>query len=505
MTTPVRPTVPAVRRRAGEEGVALVLCLLFMLALSIVGASLTVLAETESYASMNYKMMSQARYGAEAGVHKTINYLLNTYTPPGSGSDPFSNFNTAVSPVTYLGQPVVLSGMTGVSSNYPDATKRTAFTTAAQGSLTAGGGTVQYAAYATLVAMRLVDAYGVGTQSAIQTWKITADGTVPGARTAQVEVSAMLEREVVAVSTFAQFATDSGCGALSYSGGAATDSYDSSNVTLVNGIPQTNPYGGNVGTNGNLTASGTNTVINGSLSTPRTGVGNCATATPDAMTLKSGATVTGGLIQLPQMITYPTPTTPSPLPPTTNVNIPSSATCASAGISASNCTTLSPGVLSLHPTGGLPLAIGDISLTGGATLHFTEGFYNLNSIKLAGNSFIVVDSGLVIMNVVGTNQQTPIDLTGGQSVNLSYDPSHLQIQYGGTGTVKLSGGAASVEMLYAPNAPVILSGGTDLYGSLMGKTLSDTGGMHIHYDRHLAKEFFTIGNYMLSSFTWKKY
>jgi hypothetical protein len=187
------------------------------------------------------------------------------------------------------------------------------------------------------------------------------------------------------------------------------------------------------------------------------------------------------------------------------VNIPSSATCASAGIPATNCTTLSSGVLSLHTTGSTPLALGDISLTGGATLHFTNGFYNINSIKLAGNSFIVVDSGLVIMNIVGTNQNTPIDLTGGQSINLSYDPSHLQIQYGGTGNVKLSGGAASVEMLYAPNAPVVLSGGTDLYGSLMGKTLSDTGGMHIHYDRHLSKEFFTIGNYMLSSFTWKKY
>ena len=52
---------------------------------------------------------------------------------------------------------------------------------------------------------------------------------------------------------------------------------------------------------------------------------------------------------------------------------------------------------------------------------------------------------------------------------------------------------------------MILSCGTDLYGSLMGATMTDTGGMHIHYDRHLAKEFFTIGNYMLSSFTWKKY
>ena len=35
------------------------------------------LSQTETYASMNYKMMSQARYGAEAGVEKAANFLFD--------------------------------------------------------------------------------------------------------------------------------------------------------------------------------------------------------------------------------------------------------------------------------------------------------------------------------------------------------------------------------------------------------------------------------------------
>ena len=51
-----------------DEGVALVVALLLMVALSSMGASLLMVAQTETYASMNYRMMSQARYGAESEI-----------------------------------------------------------------------------------------------------------------------------------------------------------------------------------------------------------------------------------------------------------------------------------------------------------------------------------------------------------------------------------------------------------------------------------------------------
>src|SRR5262249_5064984 len=69
-----------------ERGIALVLALFLMTALSVLGASLMFLSQTETYASMNYRMMSQARYAAEAGVNKAANFLLDgvQYTVPDS-------------------------------------------------------------------------------------------------------------------------------------------------------------------------------------------------------------------------------------------------------------------------------------------------------------------------------------------------------------------------------------------------------------------------------------
>ncbi len=68
-----RPT--GYRARAG---------LLLTMAMSLAVASMLVMAQTETLSTTNYRLMSQARYGAESGVQKTVNHLLNTYTaPPG--------------------------------------------------------------------------------------------------------------------------------------------------------------------------------------------------------------------------------------------------------------------------------------------------------------------------------------------------------------------------------------------------------------------------------------
>ena len=483
-----------------DEGIALVLALLLMMALSVVGASLMFLAQTETYSSLNYRLMSQARYGAESGVHKAANYLLNSYATPGTVADPLANYNFTVSPVTYNGAPVVLSGLTGVASNYPVAAVRTAFSTAVQGTLQAGNA-VQYGAYATLLSMRQVEAYGTGVTSVVQTWQITADGTITGARTAVVEVAAVMERQVVPTLTFGVFATNNQCGAINWGGASTSDSYDSTNMTMVSGHPASDLWGGNVGTNGNLTATG-NATVYGSLSTPRTGVGHCTAGAVSGLTENGQAQVTGGMNQLPQALTYPTPALPNPLPPVGTVSLAGSASCADTGLPAAKCTS-TPGVVTLIP-GATSISLGDVNLTGGSILHLTAGTYNLNSITLAGNSSLVIDSGPVIMNVVGAGQTNPIDFTGGVVSNSSFDPTKFQILYAGTNNVKLEGGTATSAMVFVPNASVSISGGSDFYGAILGKAVTDTGGTHFHYDRSLQNNFMTLGNYMLSSFTWKK-
>src|SRR6266536_3888619 len=91
-------------RISDEKGIALVLSIFLMTAMSIIAASLMFLSQTETYSSLNYRLMSQARYGAESGVHKTANYILYTYKAPGNlganAADLIGSYDITKSPVT---------------------------------------------------------------------------------------------------------------------------------------------------------------------------------------------------------------------------------------------------------------------------------------------------------------------------------------------------------------------------------------------------------------------
>src|SRR5690242_1102352 len=242
-----------------ERGVALILALILLLIISVMAVSLMFISQTETWASLNYKLMSQARDGAEAGVNAAANYIINAYSPPAStGSDLLSSYNNNVTPVQYpsgntSGHDTILAtSNSGVSSNYPLAADITAFGSNAQGSLTAGNAAVNYNTYAKLLSQVQVTPWGTATPVTVQTWQITSDGTIGGVRTAKEEVSAILEKQITPVFSYAAFATATGCGAMNFGGGGTTNSYDSSNMTLQGGVPVVSATGGNVGTNGNL-------------------------------------------------------------------------------------------------------------------------------------------------------------------------------------------------------------------------------------------------------------
>jgi hypothetical protein len=486
-----------------DTGMAMVLSLLFMLLLSALGTAVLVLARSETLSSVNYRMMSQARYGAESGVHKAAHFLLNSYTLPGTVADPLSNFDTTQTPVSYLGQPVVLSALPGVTANYPAAAVQTAFAAAGQGALPLGEATVVYTSSATLLSMREVLTYGAVTPTVVQTWRLTARGSIQGARQAEVEVSAVIERQIVPSTTYGLFATNTGCGALTATGGVQTDSYDSSNMTFVSGLPVVDLWGGHVGTNGNLTESGAGTIVRGSLSTPRGGVGNCRNGAITALDQNGNAQVTSGIIKLPQAVEYPLPAVPSPLPPTTTFTINGGSACSDVPYSSGACS-ITAGAVTLDPQGS-PMTLGNINVTAGATLSFQAGTYNINSIKLTGNAIIRIASGPVVFNVAGTGEGTPVDLEGGGIINPTFMSRDFRILYAGTGELKLTGGTTTAASVFAPKASISISGGAHFFGSVIGAAITLTGGTRFHYDRWLEQEFFTVGPQMMSVFTWKEY
>jgi hypothetical protein len=87
-----------------------------------------------------------------------------------------------------------------------------------------------------------------------------------------------------------------------------------------------------------------------------------------------------------------------------------------------------------------------------------------------------------------------MDLSGGSIQNPTDIPTNLQFSYAGSQGVNLSGGSSSYATVYAPSAPVNLSGGSDFFGSIIGSIFTNSGGVALHYDRHLP--FIQAGNYI---------
>jgi hypothetical protein len=267
---------------------------------------------------------------------------------------------------------------------------------------------------------------------------------------------------VGSLSTYALFATAGGCSSVSISGNGTVDSY--------NGLSNS----GNVATNGNATLSG-NPVVNGAIYSPVAGSGNCSSKTMTGLSTSGKAQATGGLKALPGPVNYPLPPAPSPAPPTTTQNISGScgtvSGCSSAG--GSKSVNLAPG------------GYGNLSATGGTTLHLSAGTYNFNSLTLSGNSILYVDSGPVVINLAAASLSASgaaLDLSGGSIVNPSGVTSNLQLYYAGSKACKVSGGTGSYAMVYAPNAAINISGGAHFYGSIIGSTINSSGNTAVHYD-----------------------
>ncbi len=481
-----------------EAGVALVLTLFATAALSMLGASVLLVSRMETFASMNQRMTSHARYGAEAGVHQAANYLLHTYVPPGTVADPLSNYTMSVSPVTRAGAAVILSANAAMPSNYPVAATQAAFLAAAAGTLSTGTWTVRYTTHATLLSMRPSGALGAGAPASVQTWRITSEGSIAGPRPVLVQVSAILEREAAPAFPHAAFAASSACSALSFANGARTDSYDSSNIQRSGGSVVTQLSGGSVGTNGNLRLATWTTWLFGSLSTPMEGTGSCSSGSVTAATVSDFAQLVGGVVKAPAY-TPPPPATPSPLPPQTTMALNSGSHC--SGIPG--CTRIGPSSVLLAPG-----SYGNLTIANNVTVHFRAGVYVVNSIDVANNGLggtVEIDSpGPVIWRIAGVSKAIPVVLEGNLT-NAGLNPATFQVEYAGTGEIQIKGDVEASGLIYAPAATVTMVDNGDWYGAVIANRVVNTEGLRIHYDRQLASSFLRLGQPMLGSFTWNKF
>src|SRR5262249_1921624 len=160
--------------------------------------------------------------GAEAGVNTAANFIMYNYTAPSaSGVDNLSLYQVNASPGTLAGTstPGVLSSKPGVSSTYPKATAVTNFHAAMDlcaARLPMGNSNVKCKAVPPLVTMGKVNIGTTGRPvlATVQTWQITADGSISSVRNSLEEVTAIMEQQVVSTSTYAVFTNANQCGSV---------------------------------------------------------------------------------------------------------------------------------------------------------------------------------------------------------------------------------------------------------------------------------------------------
>jgi Tfp pilus assembly protein PilX len=276
------------------------------------------------------------------------------------------------------------------------------------------------------------------------------------------------------------YATGTACPSLTMTGNAITDSYNSQNGAYGGG----NVFntGGDVGANGGISLSGNATVGGaiGVLSTNPVPPDPCNYANGDYLATGNAgwANVPGnGLSTIAAPNTFPTPPDPTPLP---------AANSADAG-NYSKGLSLVPGTY------------GAISLSGGS-LTLAPGTYNIYSLSTSGQANVVVNPpGAVVLNFP-SGSPSPVNMSGQSFASSDQIPNDFQINYGGTGTITLSGQAGSYGIVDAPNANINVTGQGDIYGRIIGKTLTWTGQGKFHFDKASALGPPNNGPFTLISF-----
>jgi len=428
---------------SNEQGAALIIAMLFLVALGVLSTALIFTVQNEMKTSTAYKYSQQAFYVANAGVQKSVMWFNNSYSP----HLPASDYDATNLPVQYSGNSVLLAGQTGSSSAYPEASLTTAFSNefsnkSLQADATNSG---VYALNATLLKYTPASFINVSTfatyPSAVERWRIDALGywgtTANPMGVAQI--TAVIENSGNALFDRAIWGIDS----VNLSGVVVTDSYD----------PALGPYGGSnignlgsIGSNGSVSMNG-NVTINGDLAYGPSGT----------YSHTGGATVTGQVVHMSEPHYFPP--VPSFTVGTTDISL--------GGNDAQNLAAGS---------------YGSISLGSHSVLTLTGGTYYIDQLSIGSQASLIVSSATKLF------VKSALDLGGQGVANATGDPSQFTIIYSGTSAASMTGGSGFYGNIYAPNAAVTLSGNSGFFGSYIGKTVNDSGTPDIHFDEGMLNQ-----------------
>jgi Tfp pilus assembly protein PilX len=552
--------------RHSEAGVALIMALICVLVISMLAAGVVFSTQTELWTTANYRQVTQARYVAEAGAQQAANWIIQNWTPPANFTDT-TQFNLSVFPALYVGgstpSKIVLASTTmgAITDTYGNITGGSTldnnFKTALHAISTPFTAVPGGASFD--VAVQLLSAtQDLAAGQWVTKWKIISQGTVTGFRNAKVQVVEVIadvpqtttSSQTVPNFNYAVLATGTGCGVVSMSGGQYTNAYNSTaSGNPGNANPTLLGTGGSVASFGNISVTN-GAYINGNVYSPyynagaantygiscqpwsnapdchnANGINNgTACSSPSTMwsvnednsnsavgcTNSSTASCSQQTANLP-----PSLPNPSSVPNATMPNVASN-TAACSGFNGlcnggsgggSGCAITIPP----NPSGNY----GVTNFGSCARITLQAGIYNFDTLYISNGAQVILPANAsVVINIFNaSNAATPLNVDGGTVANNGGDPNNLTFVYDGTKTINLAAGANMFATVYAPNAPVTVSGNAGLYGAIVGKTFSFSGSGHVIYDTHLASEApnVTYGGTTVSAaahvdeFSWSAY
>jgi hypothetical protein len=434
-------------RHDDEGGVALGMVLLLMAVMSLLCASMVMLVQIETKSSAAYKRCRQAYYIVHSAVQKSAVWFNNQYLP----HLPSSDYDLTQSPVRYSGNGIVLAGKTGSTAIYPEAAVKSSFQSAL-GNQTLQASSIEsgvFAVDATL--LRYLPASVINlttfatTKSAIERWRLDCAGYWGSLANpiASCEIAAVVENSGYPFFDRGLWGIDQ----LSLGNTIIIDSYDAS----------AGAYGGsNMGQLGSIGSNGS-VSLNGSIIIK----GDVAYGPAGSYSGAGGAQVLGQVTRLSSPHSF------APIPSftvgTQNISLSSKST-----------RTLAAG------------SYGNISLSGTSKLTLTGGVYYLNTLTQGSGTTIILSAPSTLFI------KTTFSMSGGSVSYSVQDPSSLVIFYSGSSNVTLSAGtAAFLGLVYCPNASLSLTGNAGFNGSIIGKAVSNSNSIQVHYDESLSYEFLT--------------
>jgi hypothetical protein len=131
---------------------------------------------------------------------------------------------------------------------------------------------------------------------------------------------------------------------------------------------------------------------------------------------------------------------------------------------------------------------GELKASDGATVILAPGTYCFSRVQLSGGSILQVNDAVKIYLDIknnGDKSDFAADSPGG-IVNTTGKAENLQVfSSSSSHEIKLHGGSQVYMAVYAPNSSITLSGESDIYGAVVGHTITNSNGTKIHYDVHL--------------------